>query len=185
MYGWRTRLVFCCYPLTVSEPFLLHMNIRINLPMKDHNLCPKECQRIVERPGLQTLHRYCLQKSQAYPASGYLYGLSSNLIPEEVEISKILYVYEKKVLGSRWKNRVGRVTVNTHIFGLIYNALYICLHYSHANLHMYNVRRVYMLLSTVQIQVQYTTNDARCHIVSCTVSLTYNVQQCTPFYLAC
>jgi hypothetical protein len=33
MYGWRTRLIFCYYPVTVSEQILPHMNIRISLPI--------------------------------------------------------------------------------------------------------------------------------------------------------
>jgi hypothetical protein len=32
MYGWRTRLVFCYYSVTISEQILTHMNIRISLP---------------------------------------------------------------------------------------------------------------------------------------------------------
>ena len=70
---------FCYYPVTVSEQKLPHMNIRINPLTKGHNWCLLECQRVVGRPGLQRLHRYCLQESQSIPlisASEYLYGLS-------------------------------------------------------------------------------------------------------------
>jgi hypothetical protein len=45
-YCWRTRQVFCyyMYPVTVSEQILPHKNIRISLPIKEHNQRPKECQ---------------------------------------------------------------------------------------------------------------------------------------------
>jgi hypothetical protein len=36
MYGWRTWLVFCYYPVTVSEQILPHVNIRIRSTISAH-----------------------------------------------------------------------------------------------------------------------------------------------------
>jgi hypothetical protein len=36
-----TQLVFCFYPVTVSEQILLHVNIKISLPIKGAQLVPK------------------------------------------------------------------------------------------------------------------------------------------------
>ena len=48
MYGWRTRLVFYYYPVTVSEQILPHVNIRISLPIKEQISAHRNANSLLE-----------------------------------------------------------------------------------------------------------------------------------------